>query len=87
MSKQFCIILSFKTTTGTKGFVSVIANIPALAKLVITKVDDYVKIRLALHLINRISRVLQKLLKYFNGIIILTSFVLTPVGVFSVILF
>ena len=36
-------------------------------------------------LINGISRVLQKLLKYFNGTIILTSFVLPPAGMFPVI--
>ena len=34
---------------------------------------------------NSISRVLQKLLKYFNGTIILTSFVLPLAGVFPVI--
>ena len=36
-------------------------------------------------LINGVSRVLKKLLKYFNGAIILTSFVLTLGGVFPVI--
>ena len=36
-------------------------------------------------LIKGIPRVLQKLLKYFNGITILTSFVLPPAGVFPVI--
>ena len=41
--------------------------------------------RLTSQLINGISRVLQKLLKYFNGTIILTSFVLPSVGVFPVI--
>ena len=36
-------------------------------------------------LINSLSKVLQKLLKYFNGEIILTSFVLPPTEVFPVI--
>ena len=43
------------------------------------------KKRLTSQLINGISRVLQKLFKYFNGTIILTSFVLPPAGVFPVI--
>ena len=37
-------------------------------------------------LINSISRVLQKLLKNFNGTAILTFFVFPSTGVFSVIL-
>ena len=41
--------------------------------------------RLISQLINGISRVLQKLLKYFNGTIISTSFVLPSGGVFPVI--
>ena len=43
------------------------------------------KERLTSHFINGISRVLQKLLKCFDGIIILTSFVLPAAGVFPVI--
>ena len=43
------------------------------------------KKRLTSQLINGISRFLQKLLKYFNGTIILTSFVLPPAGVLPVI--
>ena len=39
---------------------------------------------LSSQLINGISRVLQKLLKYFNGTIILTFFVLPVAGVFPV---
>ena len=42
--------------------------------------------RLISQLIKGISRVLQKLLKYFNGTTILTSFVLPVAGVFPVIL-
>ena len=41
--------------------------------------------RLTSQLINDISRVVQKLLKYFNGTIISTSFVLPSVEVFPVI--
>ena len=47
---------------------------------------DQVKSRLISLLINGISRVLQKLLKYFNRNPILTSFVLPAAGVFRVIL-
>ena len=36
-------------------------------------------------LINSVSRVFQKLLKYFNGTVISTSFVLLSAGVFPVI--
>ena len=62
-------------TTGTKVFVSVIASLSAPIELVITQVDDHVKIRLTWQLINGISRVLQKMLEYFNGRIISTSFI------------
>ena len=48
-------------------------------------VDGQDKIRLISQLIKGISRVLQKLLKYFNGTAILTSFVLPSSGVFPVI--
>ena len=41
--------------------------------------------RLISQLINSISRVLQKLLKYFNGTAISTSFVLPSAGVVPVI--
>ena len=40
--------------------------------------------RLTSQLINGISRVLQKLLTYFKGTIISTSFVLASAGVFPV---
>ena len=46
--------------------------------------DDHVKIRLPSQLIKGISKVLQKLLQYFNGTIISTSFV-PPFPVSSVI--
>ena len=50
-----------------------------------THVDDQVKMRLISQLIKGISRVLQKLLKYFDYTAILTSFVLLAAGVFPVI--
>ena len=70
-----------------QSFVSVIANVPSSLKLVIKQCLDHFKIRLTSQLINGISRVLQKLLKYFNGTIISASFVLPLLGVFPVILF
>ena len=72
-------------TTGTYNFVSVIANFLSPLELVITQSLDHVNIRLTSQLINGISSVLQKLLKYFNGTIISTSFVLPAAGVFPVI--
>ena len=50
-----------------------------------THVDDQVKMRLISQLIKGISRVLQKLLKYFDDTAILASFVLLAAGVFPVI--
>ena len=44
-----------------------------------------IKKRLTSQLINGISRVLQEWLKYFNGTITLTSFVLPSAGVLPVI--
>ena len=46
---------------------------------------DHVKISSNSQLIKDISRVLQKLLKYFNGTMISTSSVLPAAGVFPVI--
>ena len=62
-----------------------IANLPIPVGLVITQVDDHVKMRFNSQFINEISRVLQKLLKYFNFTIISTFFVLRSAGVFPVI--
>ena len=64
---------------------SVIGNLPPPVELVITQVDDHVKMRLISQLIGGISRVFQKFLKYFNGTIISASFVLPSAGVFPVI--
>ena len=65
--------------------VSVIANLHALVELVVTQVDDHVKMRLISQLINGISGAVRKLLNYFNGTAISTSFVLPSAGVFLVI--
>ena len=56
---------------------SVIVNLPWPIEIVIAQVDDHVRY---------ILRVLQKLLKYFNGTIILKSFVLPQARVFHAIL-
>ena len=82
---NFSLSLVHRITTGTYNFVSVIANFPSPVELVITQFLDHVKIRLTSQLINGISSVLQKLLKYFSGTIISTSFVLPSSGVFPVI--
>ena len=66
---------------------SVIANLSASVELVIAQVDDHVKMRLISQLSNSISRILQKSLKYFNGKIISTSFVLLLALVFPVIFY
>ena len=59
------------------GFVTKIESLVAL--LVITQFSEQVKIRFISQLINGISSVLEKLLKYFNGTAISTSFsVLLP---------
>ena len=72
------LFLVDKVTTGTNNFVSVIANFSSPVELVI----DHVKIRLTSQLIKGISSVLPKLLKYFSGTIISTSFALPLSGVF-----
>ena len=51
------------------SFVSVIANVPTPVKSVITQFFDQVRIRLVSPLIKGISRVPQKLPRYFNHII------------------
>ena len=50
------------------------------------RTQSSVKMRLISQLINGLLRVLQKLLKYFNGTAILISFVFPVAGVFAVIL-
>ena len=51
-----------------------------------TQVDDeYVRVRLIWQIVKEISRVLQKLLKHFNGTAISTRFVLSSSWVLPVI--
>ena len=57
-------------TTTTAGLTPVSTYLITL--LVITQFSDQVKIKLIAQLINCISSVIQKLLEYFNGTIILT---------------
>ena len=68
-----------------ESFISGIANVLAPVELVMTQVYDYVKKKLISQLINGISTILQKLLNYFNGTAILTSFVLPSAGIHPVI--
>ena len=65
---------------------SVIFNFVSPVVEEITQSLDQVKMRLTSHLINSISTVLQKLLKYFNGTAFSTFFVLSATGIFPVIL-
>ena len=67
-------------------FVPVILNFVAPVAEEITQSSDQVKMILISQLISGISRVLQKLLKYFNDTPISTSFLLPAAGVFPVIL-
>ena len=63
----------------------VIANFVSPVAEKITQPQDQVKMILISQLIKNISRVLQKLLKCFNGAAILIPFVLLAEGVFPVI--
>ena len=49
--------------------------LPVIGLFIIKHLLDQVRVRLISKLINGISRVLQKVLKYFNGTLILTFFV------------
>ena len=60
-------------------------NVLAPVELVMAQVDDHFKITLISQVIKVISRVLQKLLKYFDGTAIVTSFVLPSAGILPVI--
>ena len=66
--------------------VLVIANVLAPVELVITQFTNQVRMRLISQLIEGISRVLKKLLMYFNCTATSTSFVLTLLGTFTVFL-
>ena len=82
---SFALSSVHKAPTGTWSFVSVIANLPEPVELVITRVDDHVKMKLTSQIINGISRVLQKLLRCFNSTIIAVSFALPSARVFLAI--
>ena len=87
MLSSFALSWVDKVTTGTLSFVLVIVNVGswlAIRLSIIKHVADQVKIRLISQLINGISNVLQKVLKYFNGALILTFFV-PPFPVLSAI--
>ena len=81
---SFVLSWADKVTTGTWNLLYVIVNVGTwllTSSSIIKQFSDKVKIRLLslnfnyFWLINVISRGLQKLLKWFNGTIILTSFV------------
>ena len=80
----FALSLVDKVTSGTQRFVSVTGNFFAQVAEK-NNTLDLVKMRLMLKLVKRISRNLQKLLKYFDSTSILTSFLLLPTGVFPII--
>ena len=64
-------------TTRTSSFLSVIVNVDirmAIGASIVKQFEDQGRIRLIPQLINGISRVLQKLLKYFNGNLMWTFF-------------
>ena len=67
-----------KVATGTQVFVPVIVNVgywPTVGSSVMKHLAGQVRIRLNSQSINSISRVLQKLLKCFNGTLVLTFFI------------
>ena len=64
-----------------QSFVSIIANFVAPVAEEIIQSLDQIRMRLILQLIKGISRLLRKLMKYFNRIAILTCFVLALLGV------
>ena len=72
--------------TETWTFSLFIANVFPPIQAVITQFSYDVNIRFISELIRSISRVFQKLLKYFNIIAISTSLVLTVAGVIPLVL-
>ena len=72
-SNSFTLSWVDKVTTG--NFIANVVPWFATAVKTIRGLADQVKIRLVWQLIDDISRTLEKLLKYFNGTIISTSFV------------
>ena len=83
---SFALSLVDKDTTETQSFVSVSVNFSSPVKFVMTQCDNQVRMRLISKLVKAISRVFQKLLKFFNDNAISTSFVSLLSGVFPVFL-
>ena len=75
-----------RVTTETWTFSLFIANVFPPIQSVITHISYDVNITFISELIRSISRVFQKLLKYFNIIAISTSLVLTVAGVIPFVL-
>ena len=75
-----------KVSTRTQSFVSVITNFVSPVAEKTKQSTEQFKMRLISYLIKVISRVTQKLLKYFNRTAILAFFVLPEARVFAVIL-
>ena len=84
-SYLFQLIVLLKPDFNCCSNFSIISNFSSPVELVITQSLDHNKRRLTSQLINSISIVLRKVLKYFNGTIISTSFVFPLAGVFAVI--
>ena len=66
-SSNFVLSWVDKVSTRRWRFVSVIAKVDTLSPSEITPVADQFRISLVLQLVKGISRVLQKLPKYFNS--------------------
>ena len=75
-SSSFALSRVEKVTTRTNSLVSVILNVPTPVESVMISFVDQVSCRFISQLIKDISRVLQKLLKNFDGAAISTSCVL-----------
>ena len=75
-------VIFYYLTTGTKSFIYVFANVVSLKPSEITQFADQIRIWLTSQLIKDISRVLQKILKYFNCLAIF-AFIILSLLVFS----
>ena len=82
-SSTFTLSWVDEVITGTWSFVPAIVNVAALVSLDNTHLSDQVKMRLISNLMKGISRLYQKLIKYFNRTNILRFFLqfspVTPV--------
>ena len=75
-------VIFYYLTTGTKSFIYVFAKVVSLKPSEITQFADQIRIWLTSHLIKDISRVLQKILKYFNCLAIF-AFIMLSLLAFS----